>query len=318
MHKDGKLQGWGMASGMWYSDTKPARAKAMLSDDGKLTISSATADIGTGTYTLMAQIAADTLGLSIENVVVQLGDTSLPLAPLQGGSHTAASIGMAVLRVCELVKKKIVGLAQQMSNSSLAGVSPDDVNFSDGNLYNTSDQSVGISISSILRHANVMHIKETATSIPNMLKQRNYAMNTHSAVFAEVTVDEQLGIVQVTRMVSAIAAGRIINPKTARSQILGGMVWGISTALQEESFMDHELGRFINHDLAEYHIPVNADIPSMEVIFVEEEDEIVNRLGIKGVGEIGLVGVAPAIANAIYHATGKRVKDFPITMDKLL
>jgi xanthine dehydrogenase YagR molybdenum-binding subunit len=243
----------------------------------------------------------------------------LPLAPMQGGSHTASSIGMAVLRVCEAVKKKVLKLAQHMSNTSLKSASPENVIFADGKVQLTGESSMnGISITDILQHARLKKIEEKTTSLPNYLKQRKYAMNTHSAIFAEVTVDESLGIIRVTRVVSAVAGGRIINPKTARSQIIGGVVWGLSAALHEDTFMDHQFGRFINHDLAEYHIPVNADIPDIDVIFVKEDDDIVNPLGIKGLGEIGLVGVAPAIANAIYHATGKRVKDFPITLDKVM
>jgi xanthine dehydrogenase YagR molybdenum-binding subunit len=149
-------------------------------------------------------------------------------------------------------------------------------------------------------------------------KRQAYATATHSAVFVEVLVDEDLGTVKVNRVVSAIAAGRVVNPKTARSQILGGVVWGVGMALHEETLTDHTLGRHMNHNLAEYHVPVSADIGDIEVIFVEERDEIVNALGSKGVGEIGIVGVAAAVANAIYHATGKRVRDFPITLDKLL
>ncbi len=143
-------------------------------------------------------------------------------------------------------------------------------------------------------------------------------MCTHSAVFAEVTVDESLGTIHVPRVVSAIAGGRILNPKTARSQILGAVVWGISMALEEESVADHNFGRFMNHNLAEYHIPVNADIHDIDVIFVEEHDDIVNPLGAKGLGEIGIVGTAAAVANAVFHATGKRVRELPITLDKVL
>lgn len=151
-----------------------------------------------------------------------------------------------------------------------------------------------------------------------MLKQRKYTRSTHSAVFVEEEVDEDLGTVKVSRAVSAIAGGRIINPKTARSQIIGGMVWGISKALEEESMMDHTLGRFMNHTLAEYHVAVNADIHDLDVIFVDETDTVVNPLGAKGLGEIGIVGMPAAIANAIFHATGKRVRELPITLDKLL
>ena len=149
-------------------------------------------------------------------------------------------------------------------------------------------------------------------------KRKPFATATHCAVFVEVQVDEDLGSVKVTRVVSAVAAGRVVNPKTARSQILGGVIWGIGMALHEATQTDHRLGRILNHNLAEYHIPVNADSGEIEVIFVEEHDDIVNELGSKGVGEIGVVGVAAAVANAIYHATGKRVREFPITLDKLL
>jgi xanthine dehydrogenase YagR molybdenum-binding subunit len=146
---------------------------------------------------------------------------------------------------------------------------------------------------------------------------KSYARNTHSAIFAEVKVDEELGVVRVTRVVNAVAAGRILNTKTARSQIMGGVVWGIGMALHEESLHDNHFGRIMNANIAEYHVPVNADVHDIDVIFVDEPDDIINPLGIKGLGEIGIVGVAAAIANAVYHATGKRVRDLPITLDKL-
>jgi xanthine dehydrogenase YagR molybdenum-binding subunit len=145
-----------------------------------------------------------------------------------------------------------------------------------------------------------------------------YSRYTHSAVFVEVRVDEDLGTVQVSRVVSAVAGGRILNPKTARSQVLGGVVWGIGMALEEESVLDHQFGKFINHDLAEYHVPVNKDVQNIEVVFVEEHDEVVNPLGVKGLGEIGIVGVAAAISNAVFHATGKRIRELPITLDKVM
>jgi xanthine dehydrogenase YagR molybdenum-binding subunit len=154
--------------------------------------------------------------------------------------------------------------------------------------------------------------------MPNYVKQLPYTRNTHSAIFVEVTVDEDFGMVEVSRVVIAVAAGKIINPKTARSQVLGGVVWGISQALHEESMLDHKLGRFMNHNYAEYHIPVNKDIHDIDVIFVPEEDHIVSTTGVKGLGEIGIVGVAGAVANAIFHATGKRIAEFPITVDKLI
>jgi xanthine dehydrogenase YagR molybdenum-binding subunit len=165
--------------------------------------------------------------------------------------------------------------------------------------------------------AGVNSIEQEITSSPTK-KHQKYARYAHSAVFAEVKVDEELGVIDVTRVVSAIAGGRILNPKTARSQVIGGVVWGIGMALEEESVIDQHFGRIMNHNLAEYHVPVNADVHDIDVIFVKENDSIVNPLGVKGLGEIGVVGVAAAIANAVFHATGKRVRELPITLDKVL
>jgi xanthine dehydrogenase YagR molybdenum-binding subunit len=167
-----------------------------------------------------------------------------------------------------------------------------------------------------MRHGKLDRIEKE--EIHHFAEDKSHARNTHSAVFAEVMVDEQLGVIRVTRVVSAIAAGRILNTKTGHSQIMGGIVWGIGMALHEETVFDHRFGRIMNANIAEYHVPVNADIHDIKVIFVDEPDELVNPLGIKGLGEIGIVGVAAAIANAVYHATGKRVRDLPITLDKLM
>jgi xanthine dehydrogenase YagR molybdenum-binding subunit len=175
-----------------------------------------------------------------------------------------------------------------------------------------------VTFAEAIRAAGVDHIEAEGNSAPDKLTSMRYTAYTHSAIFAEVRVDEELGIIRVTRVVSAVAAGKIINPKTARSQILGGVVMGIGMALHEESMLDHKLGRFMNHNIAEYHIPVNADIHDIDVIFVDENEDKLNPLGVKGLGEIGIVGTAAAIANAIYHATGKRIRDLPITIDKLL
>src|SRR6202790_1377992 len=166
-----------------------------------------------------------------------------------------------------------------------------------------------------MRHGAVDRIEQEKTT--TFADHGSHAHNTHSAVFAEVKVDEQLGVIRVTRVVNAVAAGRILNTKTARSQIMGAVVWGIGMALHEETLGDHEFGRIMNANIAEYHVPVNADVHDIDVIFVDEPDALVNPLGIKGVGEIGVVGTAAAIANAVYHATGKRVRDLPITLDKI-
>jgi len=315
---ENKLIGWGMATGAWEVKQQKASAKAVLSLDGTLTVSSATADIGTGTYTIMTQIAADTLGLPLEQVTFKLGDSSLPEAPLQGGSWTAASVGSAVKEACDGIRDKLIAMVRKMDDSPLAGVKKlEEVIFEYGLIKLKADPSKAISLTQVMRHSEANAVEAEVTTKPE-LKQKKYSMFSHSAVFAEVELDEDFGTVKVTRIVSAIAGGRVLNPKTARSQIIGGVVWGIGMALEEESVLDHQFGRFINHDLAEYHVPVNADIHNIEVIFVDEKDDIVNPIGAKGMGEIGIVGTAAAIANAVYHATGKRIRELPITLDKLL
>ena len=317
--QEGKtLIGYGMATGAWEVEQQKASAKAVLSADGTLQVSSATADIGTGTYTIMTQIAAETLGLPLEQVTFKLGDSALPEAPLEGGSWTAASVGSAVKEACDGIKEKVVAHLRQLNNTPLTGVKTlEDVTFAGGKVSLKSNPEQSMTLPEIMRQAGENYIEATVTTKPE-IKQKKYSMFSHSAVFVEVHVDEDFGTVRVARVVSAIAGGRIINPKTARSQILGGIVWGMGMALEEESVMDQPYGRFINHDLAEYHVPVSADIHDLEVIFVEEHDDIVNPIGVKGLGEIGIVGTAAAIANAVYHATGKRVRDLPITLDKLL
>jgi len=318
MRKGHVLTGWGMASGSWEAMHLPASARAVLRADGTLVVSSATSDIGTGTYTIMTQIAAETVGLPMERVTFILGDSTLPMSPVQGGSFTAASVGSAVLKVCEKVRAKLIKLAKSMKDSPLEDVDDEAITISSGLISSAEDPSRFIEISEVMVRTRTRAITRRSLTIPSLLKRRKVTCHSHSAVFVEVEVDEDFGTVHVTRVVSAVAAGRILNMKTARSQIIGGVVWGISMALHEESVMDPSSGRFINHDLANYHIPVNADIGDIEVIFVHEEDPVVNPLGVKGIGEIGIVGTAAAVANAIFHATGKRVRKLPITPDKLL
>ncbi|PHN65305.1 xanthine dehydrogenase family protein molybdopterin-binding subunit [Pseudomonas viridiflava] len=313
MREGRQLVGWGMAGGVWEAMQMKASAKARLGSDGKLVVSSATTDIGTGTYTVMTQIAAETLGLAVEDVTFLLGDSSLPTAPLQGGSFTVSSVGTAVQQACQALQRQLLEVAKGMY-PQYASATPDEVRFESGSLY-LGDQVVSMAELAAAQASGVIEVQVDAE--PDK-KREAYAAATHSAVFVEVLVDEDLGTIKVNRVVSAIAAGRVVNPKMARSQILGGVVWGMGMALQEEAMVDHGLGRPMNHSLAEYHIPVNADIGDIDVLFVKEHDEIVNALGSKGVGEIGIVGVPAAIANAIYHATGKRVREFPITLDKLL
>ena len=317
MREGNALIGWGMAGGVWEAFHITADAKATLTADGRLTVSSATEDIGTGTYTIMTQIAAEMLGLPIEDVTFKLGDSSLSKSPVEGGSFTASTVGSAVKAVCEKIRKKLFQLARKIDGSPLANTRLDNVRFVDGQIRSHNDPSRAVSLIEAMRHGGLSAIEEKASAGPTP-EQMQYSRFAHSAVFTEVRIDEDLGTIRVMRVVSAVAAGRILNPKTARSQVLGAIVMGIGTALEEESVIDHTFGRIMTHNLADYHVPVNADVHDIEVIFVQEQDEAVNPLGAKGLGEIGIVGVAAAIANAVFHATGKRIRDLPITLDKLL
>ena len=316
MREGRELVGWGMASGVWEAWQLPASARASLTANGAVEIASATADIGPGTYTMMAQLAAGMLGMPLENVTAKLGDSALPNAPVEGGSFTASSVGAAIHDACRAVQQDLLGFALKIKGSPLAGAKLDDVVFADGKIRHKADAGRVVSLADAMRAGNAERIEKEASATPKM--DSAYANLAHSAVFAEVKIDEELGVIRVTRIVSAVAAGRIINPKLAGSQILGAVVGGIGMALHEETVTDQRFGRFITRNLADYHVPVNADVHAIDVIFVEETDDKINPFGIKGVGEIGIVGTAAAIANAVYHATGKRVRDLPITIDKLL
>lgn len=317
--KDGhELVGLGMATGMWDAMMQKASAKARLMRDGRLEISTAASDIGTGTWTILAQIGADALGLPIEAVVPRIGDSSLPGSPVEGGSWTAASNGSAAQAACETLKQEIFKHAQGMANSPLANTDFENVEFKSGRIARKDDPGSSLTLVEVMHATDVDEMVGEGSAGPNTRQSRKYASYTHSAIFAEVRVDEELCIVRIPKIVCAVAAGRILNPKTARSQILGGVVMGIGMALHEEALMDHRIGRVMNRNLAEYHVPAHADIEDIEVIFADEKDDKVSPLGVKGLGEIGIVGTAAAVANAIFHATGKRVRDFPITIDKLL
>jgi len=315
MRDAGDLVGWGMATGVWDALQWTITVRIVLSANGHAEVACATSDIGTGTYTIMAQVAADMLGLPLENISIKLGDSSLPQSPVEGGSWIAASVSNGIATTAEAIRDELLRLAKQMPNSPLANMVPDEVALADGKLMSKGDASRSVSIADAMRHGAVDRIEQEKTTTPT--DDPTHSHNTHAAIFAEVKVDEQLGVIRVMRVVSAVAAGRILNTKTASSQILGSVVWGIGMALHEETLIDHRLGRIINANIADYHVPVNADVHDIKVIFVDEPDNTINPLGIKGLGEIGIVGVAAAIANAVYHATGKRVRDLPITLDKL-
>jgi xanthine dehydrogenase YagR molybdenum-binding subunit len=310
-----ELVGWGMATGIWEALQVSITVRIVLTANGHAQVSCATSDIGTGTYTIITQVAADMLGLPLESIDIKLGDSTLPQSPVEGGSWIAASVSNGIVTTCEAVREDLLRLAKRMPDSPLANATLEDVVLSDGKIASKQNRVRAVSIADAMRHGGVDRIEqEKSTAFKN---DGSHAHNTHSAIFAEVKVDEQLGVIRVTRIVSAVAAGRILNAKTAHSQVMGGVVWGIGVALHEETLIDHHFGRIMNANIAEYHVPVNADVHDIQVIFVDELDDIVNPLGVKGLGEIGIVGVPAAIANAIYHATGKRVRDLPITLDKL-
>jgi xanthine dehydrogenase YagR molybdenum-binding subunit len=313
--RDGSdLVGWGMATGVWEALQMPITVRIALTANGHAEVACATSDIGTGTYTIMAQVAADMLGLPLDNISIKIGDSSLPQSPVEGGSWIATSVSNGIVTTAGAIRDELLRLAKQVPSSPLANAAPDEVALADGKLVSKRDASRTVSIADAMRQGAVDRIEQEKTTNP--ADDHTLANNTHAAHFVEVKVDEQLGVVRVTRAVSAVAAGRILNTKTAGSQILGSVVWGIGMALHEETQIDHKFGRIMNANMAEYHVPVNADVGDIKVIFVDEPDDS-NPLGLKGIGEIGIVGVAAAIANAVYHATGKRVRDLPITLDKL-
>ena len=314
MRDGAELIGWGMASGVWEALQMEIAVRIVLTANGTAEVACATSDIGTGTYTIMAQVTADMLGLPLERVTVKLGDSTLPQSPVEGGSWIAASVSHAIAKVSREICGTLLRLAKRTKGSPFASAELEDVALSNGNMvYKVT--GMAMSVADVMRSGALDRIEQESTS--NFKADRSHARNTHSAIFAEIKIDEQLGVARVTRVVNAVAAGRILNPKAARNQIVGGVVWGIGMALHEETFFDHKFGRIMNANIAEYHVPTNADVQDISVIFIDEPDERINALGVKGVGEIGIVGVAAAIANAVYHATGKRIRDLPITLDKL-
>lgn len=292
--RDGSwLIGTGMAAGIYHANRSPATARAVLQADGTLIVQSATADVGPGTYTIMTQIAADVMDMDPARVRFELGDSSLPPAPGQFGSHTTASVGSAVHDVCVALKEKLQVLAADQKNR-------------DGQAY-----------ADLLKQRNLTQMDVTKESKEEPDKEKRSGQS-FCANFVEVRVHAATGEVRVSRVVSALDVGKVINQHTARSQVLGSVVWGIGMALMEDGVIDHRYGRYVTKDLADYHVPVCADVPAIDVILIDQPDAFLDPIGAKGIGEIGLIGFAAALANAVYHATGKRIRELPITPDKLL
>ncbi|WP_319422653.1 xanthine dehydrogenase family protein molybdopterin-binding subunit [Pleurocapsa sp. FMAR1] len=330
------LIGWGMATATYPGYRFPASAKAQILANGRVVVSSATHDLGTGTYTIMTQIAADTLGLPIERVKFELGDTKLPQASVSGGSSTAASVSPAVRSACEAACLKLIELAIADSESPLYNYTAENIITEQGRIFVAESPSIGETYQEVLQRHNLPFVEAqvspqdkgaryksiAARTKPGVVEDEGgadkFAVNSFGAHFVEVRINPRRNQVKVSRIVGAFDVGRILNQKTARSQIYGGTIFGIGMALMEETLLDPHSGRVIIHNLADYHVPIQADIPEIEAIFVEKPDYHFNPLGVRGIGEISTTGVAAAVANAVYHATGKRVRDLPITPDKLL
>ncbi len=315
---DGLLVGWGIGTATFPALMFQAQAKAMLRQDGTGVMEIGAHDMGQGAWTALAQIAADGLGLDIDHVEFRSGSSDLPDAGIAGGSAHTATAGMAIHNAGADVVARLADLATGDDRSPLFGAGNAGVIARGGRLFRRDDESRSESYSDILGRAGLAAIEGQGKSAADQAAQSTYAMHAHGAVFAEVKVDPDLGQMRVARVIGAFAAGRIINPRMVRSQLCGGMIWGVSFALHEHAVMDQRSGRPMNPNLGEYHIPVNADVPSIEAILVEERDQHVNALGIKGVGEIGITGTAGAVVNAVWHATGIRVRKFPITLDRLI
>jgi xanthine dehydrogenase YagR molybdenum-binding subunit len=295
-----------------------AEARAVVRNDGTGLVETGAHDMGQGAWTAFAQIAADSLALSLDDVEFKAGSSDLPDAGIAGGSGHTATAGMAIHNAGAEAISKLAELATGDQRSPLYGAGNAGVIARDGRLHRRDDENRNESYADILVRAGVKEIEGRGTGASDPTAQSTYAMHAHGAVFAEVKVDPDLGQIRVTRLVGAFAAGRVINPRLVRSQYYGGMIWGVSFALHETAHIDPRSGRVMNADLAEYHIPVNADTPSLEALLIHEDDPYVNALGVKGVGEIGVTGTAGAVVNAVWHATGTRIRSFPVRMEELL
>ncbi|MHA4739797.1 xanthine dehydrogenase family protein molybdopterin-binding subunit [Dyadobacter sp. MSC1_007] len=315
MQKDGVLVGYGMASSLYGFHRHPSKARAVMQADGSVIVQSATMDIGPGTGTAMTRIAAKVLGIHAKMVRFDLGDSALPDAPGQNGSSTIPSVGSAVHDVCVALRDRLIEMAFEMPG--FATKEKSQVVVRNGQVLASMADTNGVSFGDILKHhhRNELEISAESKSGP---ERDQYSMYSFGCHFVEVEVSPFTGEVHVTRVVTCADVGTIINYKTARSQSIGGIVGGIGMALMEESAMDHRYGRYVTSDFSSYHIPVHADIPPIEVYYIDKPDVHVNPIGSKGLGEIAIVGVAAAVANAVFHATGKRIRQLPITPDKLI
>ncbi|MER6133055.1 xanthine dehydrogenase family protein molybdopterin-binding subunit [Streptomyces sp. NPDC001815] len=311
------LIGMGMAAGVYDPGRFPAQARARLDADGTAVVESATSDMGPGTYTSQTQVAADALGLTVRAVTFRLGDSLYPQTGPHGGSATMASVGSAVVDACDQLRRQAIKLAVEDRESPLYGVDAGEVVVRGGRLHVQGRPARGETYRSLLTRNDRSHLEARGDYTgPPTPERESYA--AYNATFAEVAVDATLGLVRVRRMLGVYDAGRVISPKLADSQAIGGIVGGIGTALLEHTVTDHRDGRIVNANLADYLVPVNADVPGVRAIYLDGEDNAGNALGVKGLGEVVQVGVAAAIGNAVFNATGRRVRQLPITAEALL
>ncbi len=317
MQENGMLVGYGMAGGVFNASRGRAQAMARLSADGTVLVQSAVTDSGPGTSTSMAIIAAESLGIPVSKIVFELGDSSLPPGPTQGGSTTTSTLGSAVYLACEKIKEKLVELAVKDEIFAGEGTASGDYTFVNESLISKKDSSKKMLFTSLLARNSLPLVEATENSGPDE-KARAYASFSYSVHFVKILVNPRTGMMKIDKIVVAGDAGKIISPKTAESQMIGGAVGGIGMALTEEGVLDNRYGRWINNNFADYHVPVHADVPEIKALFVNKPDPILNPIGAKGMGEIALIGFAAAVANAVYHATGKRVRELPILPDKII
>ncbi len=338
--RNGKyLVGYGMATATYPAGRSSASARVQIMANGDVKVMTAAADIGTGTYTVLAQTAADALGVAVEKITVQIGDSVLPNAPIAGGSQTTASVHPAVLAASEMLRADLMKLAMADAKSKLNGRKPEEIAFADAKFFVKGGASTADSYADIMRRNDKVMMEACATTMPasgsglgapvapcmvtpaateENSDNKKYSFHSFGAQLAEVWVDEDFGTIRVKRFTSVQDVGRIMNEKTARSQIIGGVIFGLGAALMEATEYDNRWANPVTRSLADYHVPVNLDVPEIDVYFIGKPDPHISPIGARGIGEIGITGVSGAIANAVFNATGKRIRSLPITPDKLL